>query len=78
MLGIIPAALVMAVVDVKEKNRITKFQLENMPRLREEYIKEGENAWSANIPQELRLNVAGAKLSQIYKRLDSKKPAYTR
>ena len=36
----IPAALVMAVVDVKEKNIITKFQLENMPRLREEYIKD--------------------------------------
>lgn len=41
------------------------------------YIKEGENAWNADLPEELKLNVGGAKLSQIYKRLDSTKPAYT-
>lgn len=41
------------------------------------HIKEGENAWTANLPEELKLKVGGAKLSQIYKRLDSKKPAYT-
>ena len=41
------------------------------------YIKPGENAFTANIPEELRLNVAGAKISQIYKRLDPNKPAYT-
>ena len=41
------------------------------------YIKAGENAWSANIPKELQLNVKGTKLSQIYKRLDPDKPAYT-
>lgn len=41
------------------------------------YIKEGENAWTADLPEDLKLNVGGAKLSQIYKRLDSKKPAYT-
>ena len=41
------------------------------------HIKEGENAWTADLPEELKLNVNGAKLSQIYKRLDSKKPAYT-
>ncbi len=40
-------------------------------------IKEGENAWTANLPPELQLNVKGAKISQIYKRLDSTKPAYT-
>ena len=41
------------------------------------YIAEGGNAWTAVLPEELRLNVNGAKLSQIYKRLDSSKPAYT-
>ena len=43
------------------------------------YIKEGENIWQAEhrMPPELRLKVTGARLSQIYRRLDSKKPAYT-
>lgn len=41
------------------------------------YIKPGENAWTANLPNELKLNVSGAKISQIYKRLDPTKPAYT-
>jgi DNA (cytosine-5)-methyltransferase 1 len=41
------------------------------------YIKAGENAWSANIPPELRLNVKGATMSQIYRRLELDKPAYT-
>jgi len=41
------------------------------------YIEPGKNAWSEDIPQELRLNVKGAKLSNIYKRLDPDKPAYT-
>lgn len=41
------------------------------------YIKPGENAWSASIPKDLQLNVKGTRLSQIYKRLDPDKPAYT-
>lgn len=41
------------------------------------YIKAGENAFTANIPEELQLNVKGAKISQIYKRLDPNKPSYT-
>jgi len=41
------------------------------------HIKPGENAWTAKIPQRLRLNVGGAQLSQIYKRLDPERPAYT-
>lgn len=41
------------------------------------YIPEGGNAWSLTIPEELRLKVKGAKLSNIYKRLDRNKPAYT-
>ena len=41
------------------------------------YIKEGENAWTANLPLELELNVPNARLSHIYKRLTKNKPAYT-
>lgn len=40
-------------------------------------IKPGENVWTANLPPELQLNVSGAKLSMIYKKLDPEKPAYT-
>ena len=41
------------------------------------YIKPGQNAFTADIPEELQLNVKGAKISQIYRRLDPDKPAYT-
>lgn len=41
------------------------------------HIKPGENAWTANLPEDLKLNVTGAQISQIYKRLDPVKPAYT-
>ncbi|MCX5784005.1 MAG: DNA cytosine methyltransferase [Elusimicrobia bacterium] len=41
------------------------------------YIKPGENVWNANLPPRLKLNVKGAKLSHIYKRLDPNKPSYT-
>ena len=41
------------------------------------HIKPGENVWNADLPKHLQLNVKGAKLSQIYKRLHPKKPSYT-
>ena len=41
------------------------------------YIKPGENAFTADLPEHLKINVKGAKISQIYKRLDPHKPAYT-
>lgn len=37
----------------------------------------GKNAWHSDIPKEHQLNVKGAHLSQIYRRLDPDKPAYT-
>lgn len=40
-------------------------------------IKPGQNAFTADLPEHLRLKVSGAKISQIYKRLDPGKPAYT-
>lgn len=56
-------------------NEITKQSETVVERLK--YIKQGENAFTADIPKHLRLNVKGAKISQIYKRLDPDKPAYT-
>jgi len=41
------------------------------------HIKPGENVWTADLPKHLQLNVKGAKLSQIYKRLDPGRPSYT-
>lgn len=41
------------------------------------HIKPGENAWTAKLPNNLKLNVTGAQISQIYKRLDPAKPSYT-
>ncbi|HEX8567721.1 MAG TPA: DNA cytosine methyltransferase [Pyrinomonadaceae bacterium] len=41
------------------------------------HIKPGENAWTADIPANLRLNVKSVTISSIYRRLDPDKPAYT-
>lgn len=41
------------------------------------HILPGQNAFTADLPEHLRLNVRGAQISQIYKRLDPTKPAYT-
>lgn len=56
-------------------NELTKQSSKVVERLK--HIKPGENAWTADLPDELKLNVSGARLSQIYKRLDPEKPAYT-
>lgn len=40
-------------------------------------IPQGQNAWYEGIPKHLRLNVKGARLSNIYKRLNPNMPAYT-
>lgn len=42
-----------------------------------EALAPGENAFSANLPIEHRLNVKGARISQIYRRLDPNQPSYT-
>ena len=40
-------------------------------------IRPGENAFTADLPPELQLHIKGARISQIYKRLDPEKPSYT-
>lgn len=56
-------------------NELTKQSPKVIERLK--LIKPGQNAFTADLPDELKLNVKGAKISQIYKRLDPNKPAYT-
>lgn len=41
------------------------------------YIKPGQNAFTADLPNDLKLNIKGAQISQIYKRLEPDKPSYT-
>lgn len=56
-------------------NELTKQSETVVERLK--YIKAGENAFTAKMPERLRLNIMGAQISQIYKRLNPDKPAYT-
>ena len=56
-------------------NELTRQSPNVIARLK--HINPGQNAWTADIPDHLKLNVKGAKISQIYKRLDPNKPAYT-
>ena len=56
-------------------NELTKQSSKVVERLK--YIRPGENAFTANLPEALKLKVRGATISQIYKRLDPAKPAYT-
>ena len=56
-------------------NEPTKMSKQVVERLG--YIKPGQNAFTAELPEHLQLNIRGARISQIYKRLDPDKPAYT-
>ncbi len=64
-----------AISKFAENNELTKQSQVVVERLK--HIKPGQNAFTAELPEELQLNVKGAKISQIYKRLDPEKPAYT-
>lgn len=56
-------------------NEATRQSATVVERLR--HIRPGENAFTADLPPELQLNIKGARISQIYKRLDPEKPSYT-
>ena len=56
-------------------NELTRHTTQVIERLK--HIKAGENAFNANLPKELELNIKGVKISQIYKRLHPDKPSYT-
>jgi DNA (cytosine-5)-methyltransferase 1 len=56
-------------------NERTKQSKTVVERLR--HINPGQNAFNSNLPEHLRLNIKGAKISQIYRRLHPDKPSYT-
>ncbi len=56
-------------------NELMKQSANVVDRLR--HIKPGQNAFTATLPEHLRLNVQGAFISQIYRKLDPDKPSYT-
>ena len=61
--------------DDAKHQQLTKQSEQVIQRLK--HTKPGQNAWSADIPDDFKLNVKNTKLSNIYKRLDKDKPAYT-
>lgn len=69
------AITVPPISETAANNEATRQSATVIERLK--YIKPGQNAFNADLPPELRLNVKGARISQIYKRLDPDKPAYT-
>jgi len=56
-------------------NEKTKHARDVVERLK--HIAPGQNAFTADLPPHLALKVKGAKISQIYKRLDPNRPSYT-
>lgn len=67
-----------ALADIPEEashQELTRQSEQVVERLK--HIKPGQNAWNANLPDHLKLNVPNTRLSHIYKRLDKNKPAYT-
>ena len=58
-----------------KNNELTNNSKKVVSRLK--YIKPGKSAFNSSLPKHLKLNVKGAKISQIYRRLDPNKPSYT-
>lgn len=63
------------ITHLMHNNEMTRQSEVVINRLR--HIKPGQNAFTADLPENLRLNVKGATISQIYKRLDPDRPSYT-
>ena len=85
----VPSPEMYADVDVSVKTALTKPKIsptaanheltKQAPHVVErlKHIRPGQNAFNANLPAELQLNVKGARISQIYRRLHPDKPSYT-
>ena len=58
-----------------KNNEITRQSSEVIERLK--HIPPGGNAWHDGIPDHLKLNVKGTRLSNIYRRLKIDEPSYT-
>lgn len=63
------------ILDTAFNNERTNQSATVVERLK--YIQPGQNIWQTDLPEHLQLNVKGAKLSQIYRRLHPDKPSYT-
>jgi DNA (cytosine-5)-methyltransferase 1 len=63
------------IADNALNNELTRQSQKVVERL--SHIKPGENVWKEGLPKHLQLNVKGARLSQIYKKLHPDKPSYT-
>lgn len=63
-------------IDINSPNHVFTNQSRTVIE-RLSHIKPGENAFTADLPVELRLNVKSVTISQIYKRLNPNKPSYT-
>jgi DNA (cytosine-5)-methyltransferase 1 len=61
-------------IDAKN-NELTIHPKSTIERL--QHIPSGKNAWYQDIPEKYKLNVKGARLSQIYRRLQPDEPSYT-
>lgn len=61
--------------DDAHNHELTKQSATVIERLK--YIQPGKNIWQTKLPEHLQLNVKGAKLSQIYRRLHPDEPSYT-
>ena len=71
-------ALESKIIGRNVSNHDLKNKTTDRVRKRLEFIKPGENAFNADIPKEHQLNLnSGANFSNIYRRLDPNKPAYT-
>lgn len=63
------------VEDIIHNNEKTRHNINTVERLK--YIPPGGNAWHADIPDSLKLNVKKCRLSHIYRRLHPDYPSYT-
>ena len=75
MLNLAKEVLIKPYKDNDPNHIFTKNSQQVIERLK--YIKPGQSAFTAKLPKSLTLNVKGAKISQIYRRLNPNKPAYT-
>lgn len=53
-----------------------KRKMQEKVKRRLSYIKPGQNAWTADLPDDLKINTK-TKISQIYRKLEPNKPSYT-
>lgn len=63
------------IADDAPNNELTRHQKQVVEML--QHIKPGDNCWVDYLPEEYRLNVKGAKMSNIYRRLHPDMPSYT-